>query len=680
MDIFYKASGTYNSLTWYVLSEGARGTQASNTWTKQVSNHDNNVNVYDEAGMKALRSYTSTLQSATDHGNVSYAKSAGSCSGNAGSATKLATARTLTIGSTGKSFDGSGNVSWTLSEIGALPTAGGTMTGGITRSSFPGTWVAAAKDNSSIINSTASAGNFSPFFSGKTTNGSIVLASFQTGIQGAYITSANVNSSTNTTVNCTLFNESGGASWPGTVSANTFSENGTSLANKYAAKSHGTHLTIGTGSSNAAAGNHSHSIATSGDWWNDGYVKVSTGGVSEVGKFIDFHNTDTTTNDYSTRLQSNGDTKNLVSLPTGAGSIPLMSKGDTSYWGMLAPDGGSSWIRTTSSGIIPFDQAKTSALGTSSWPFGNIYGTTIYENGTSLADKYAAKSHGTHLTIGTGASNAAAGNHSHNSIVSRGSVTAETGTNRPAVGGLSMSQVYSNGYPTSYGNVLTMKGLGDGQLLIGWSGTSGAHAPVYVRSKRDNADAGWSEWAQIYTSANKPTPADIGAATSGSVGTLSSLKTSAKGNLVAAINEVFQSGSDAKTKLVNALTAEGATASTSDSWDTLIGKISGLGKVVSGSQTCRLECDPGSWIDIPLNLSYKPTNLFVKIGNIYTDVTGTNFTNVFISNLATTTLNVGGVTSTIRISPVTADLFRIYFDSSVYTQAYLTNVTWYATK
>ena len=40
-------------------------------------------------------------------------------SGNAGSATVLQTARTLTIGSTGKSFNGSANVSWSLAEIGA---------------------------------------------------------------------------------------------------------------------------------------------------------------------------------------------------------------------------------------------------------------------------------------------------------------------------------------------------------------------------------------------------------------------------------------------------------------------------------------------------------------------------------------------------------------------------------
>jgi len=47
----------------------------------------------------------------------------GSVSGNSATATKLATARTLTVGSTGKSFDGSADVSWTLSEIGAAATS-----------------------------------------------------------------------------------------------------------------------------------------------------------------------------------------------------------------------------------------------------------------------------------------------------------------------------------------------------------------------------------------------------------------------------------------------------------------------------------------------------------------------------------------------------------------------------
>lgn len=43
------------------------------------------------------------------------------CTGNAATATKLATTRALTIGSAAKNFDGSAPVSWTLAEIGAAP-------------------------------------------------------------------------------------------------------------------------------------------------------------------------------------------------------------------------------------------------------------------------------------------------------------------------------------------------------------------------------------------------------------------------------------------------------------------------------------------------------------------------------------------------------------------------------
>lgn len=50
-------------------------------------------------------------------GNISGSSS--SCTGNAATATTWQTARTLTIGSTGKSVNGSANVSWTLAEIGA---------------------------------------------------------------------------------------------------------------------------------------------------------------------------------------------------------------------------------------------------------------------------------------------------------------------------------------------------------------------------------------------------------------------------------------------------------------------------------------------------------------------------------------------------------------------------------
>lgn len=88
-------------------------------------------------------------------------------------------------------------------------------------------------------------------------------------------------------------------------------------------------------------------------------------------------------------------------------------------------------------------------------------------------------------------------------ITSRGRVTALTGTTQGATTGLQMYEAYNNGYPSTYGNVLHLKGataVGEGELFIGWSGTSGAHAPVHVRSRRDTDTASWSEWAQVYTS------------------------------------------------------------------------------------------------------------------------------------------------------------------------------------
>ncbi|HFE8719024.1 TPA: phage tail protein, partial [Escherichia coli] len=93
-----------------------------------------------------------------------------------------------------------------------------------------------------------------------------------------------------------------------------------------------------------------------------------------------------------------------------------------------------------------------------------------------------------------------------NTLVSRGRVTALSGSTQ-GTAGIQMYEAYSNNYPTSFGNVLHMKGAsaaGEGELLIGWSGTSGAHAPAFIRSRRDTTDANWSPWAQLYTSAHPP--------------------------------------------------------------------------------------------------------------------------------------------------------------------------------
>ena len=83
-----------------------------------------------------------TLSSATSNTDVyNYSiNTNGVFSGTAATANQLTTARTLTIGETGKSFNGTANVKWTLSEIGVaaanhthsyLPLSGGTITGRI---------------------------------------------------------------------------------------------------------------------------------------------------------------------------------------------------------------------------------------------------------------------------------------------------------------------------------------------------------------------------------------------------------------------------------------------------------------------------------------------------------------------------------------------------------------------
>ncbi len=46
---------------------------------------------------------------------------------------------------------------------------------------------------------------------------------------------------------------------------------------------------------------------TSGDWWSGNAVKVGTDGVMEIGKYIDFHNADAGTSDYTARITNTGD-------------------------------------------------------------------------------------------------------------------------------------------------------------------------------------------------------------------------------------------------------------------------------------------------------------------------------------------------------------------------------------
>lgn len=94
-------------------------------------------------------------------------------------------------------------------------------------------------------------------------------------------------------------------------------------------------------------------------------------------------------------------------------------------------------------------------------------------------------------------------NHTHTYIVSSGLRSATANGNTRGESGVRLYSCYNNSYPISFGAVLHLhEGRGAAELLLGWSGTDGAHAENYIRSKRDNDSGAWSGWAKIWTSAN----------------------------------------------------------------------------------------------------------------------------------------------------------------------------------
>ena len=88
-----------------------------------------------------------------------------------------------------------------------------------------------------------------------------------------------------------------------------------------------TNATTANGSATTAArSDHKHGFTkpASGDWWNDGICTVGTDGVTKVGKYIDFHNTDASTKAFDVRLYTDGANQNTILLPNHSGRIPAL--------------------------------------------------------------------------------------------------------------------------------------------------------------------------------------------------------------------------------------------------------------------------------------------------------------------------------------------------------------------
>ena len=152
-----------------------------------------------------------------------------SVSGNAATSTKLATARsingtnfdgsgnittvnwgtarTITIGSTGKSVNGSGNVSWSLAEIGAaaashthsyLPLSGGVITGDIQRNGG-GSWIS-ARNNVAVRGTATSKDAWNPVVGQATPNGYWTIGNLASNdnLAFSYTSNTDYNAGTNT--------------------------------------------------------------------------------------------------------------------------------------------------------------------------------------------------------------------------------------------------------------------------------------------------------------------------------------------------------------------------------------------------------------------------------------------------------------------------------------------------
>ena len=63
------------------------------------------------------------------------------------------------------------------------------------------------------------------------------------------------------------------------------------------------------------------------------------------------------------------------------------------YYGITSNGSTSEWVRTTVNGLIPYQSGGSSSLGTSSWPFDNVYANNIYDNGILLESKFSAANH-----------------------------------------------------------------------------------------------------------------------------------------------------------------------------------------------------------------------------------------------------------------------------------------------
>lgn len=361
-------------------------------------------------------STATTLQTARTINGTSFNGSANITTANWG------TSRTITIGSTGKSVNGSGNVSWTLDEIGAQSikrsinfqadhTSNWTSSSAMSGLTYAGGWHGAVGSDGYL-----SFGN----------SGSNIVHMF---IDGEYYAKENKK----------VYHE-GNKPTPADIGA--------------AAASHGTHLILGTGSGNAYRG----------DYGNTAYTHSQAAHAPSNAQ----KNSDITKAEIEAKLTGN------ITSHNHSGTYAAASHGNH----------------------VPTTQTANNAVF--------LRNDNTWQTVTPANIGAAAASHGTHLTIGTGSGNAAAGNHGHTFFDVKGNDTiTSTGSDTTANWGSHGNSVH---FYTKTGQLIDQPSQWGYILNIGkpnevhqiWM--TQASGDLYHRG--GNA-SGWSgTWRKILDSAN----------------------------------------------------------------------------------------------------------------------------------------------------------------------------------
>lgn len=286
------------------------------------------------------------------------------------------TARDITIGGAKKSVNGSGNVSWSLNEIGANSLDGSThfisLTGGdknttgyrlIGQSSI----IAWANKRISFIVASRHSGNGLVTINYGCNNSTVSAANCYCNIRYFGISKGDVNGAISSDSFC-AYVSSDGATMYFFWKYNDYNTTYITVLKNFDAFtfSSGTWMTsIGSTYGTAIATtciNMADSVFDSG---NDTTItfNYSAAGLSSTDWFAAW-------NGYELRAISSTNTRTTI------GAMAAISA--NGYYGMGTPAGATNvWIRTTTQGIIPYQSGGSGNIGTESWPFSNIWGKHI---------------------------------------------------------------------------------------------------------------------------------------------------------------------------------------------------------------------------------------------------------------------------------------------------------------